>query len=127
MKAQTVMWFTDNQNVVRIVSSRSKSPALQELAMGIHRSLLNSINIDMEWIPRELNSVGDDISKFIDYDDYMINDTVFNAFDNLWGPHTRDRIACSYNAKIQCFNSRFYQPVLTGVNPFSQDWSHHNN
>ena len=128
LKAQTVTWFTENQNVVRIVNSGSKTPALQELAMDIHRTcLLNAINIDMQWIPRDLNGVADDISKFVDYDDYMINDTVFNALDGLWGPHTCDRFACSYNAKVQCFNSRFYQPGSSGVNAFSQDWSHHNN
>jgi len=128
LKAQTVTWFTYNQNVVRIVSSGSKTPALQELAMDIHRRcLLHAINIDMQWIPRDLNSAADDISKFIDYDDYMINDAVFNALDGLWSPHTCDRFACSYNAKIQCFNSRFYQPGSSGVNAFSQDWSHHNN
>ena len=128
LKAQAVTWFTVNQNVVQIVNSGSKTPALQELAMDIHRScLLNAINIDMQWIPRDLNSVADDISKFVDYDDYMINDTVFNALDDLWGPHTCDRFACSYNAKIQCFNSRFYQPGSSGVNAFAQDWSRHNN
>lgn len=128
LRAQTVTWFTDNQNVVRIVNSGSKSPALQELAMDIHRScLLSAINIDMQWIPRDLNSAADDISNFIDYDDYTINDTVFSALDDLWGPHTCDRFACSYNAKVQCFNSRFYQPGSSGVNAFSQDWSHHNN
>ena len=96
--------------------------------MDIHGTcLLNAINIDMQWIPRDLNSVADDISKFVDYDDYMINDTVFNALDDLWGPHTCDRFACSYNAKIQCFNSRFYQPGSSGVNAFAQDWSRHNN
>ena len=73
LKAQTVTWFTDNQNVVQIFNLRSKTPALQQLAMDIHRScLLNGINIDMQWIPRDLNSVADDISKFVDYEDYMI-------------------------------------------------------
>ena len=128
LRAQTVTWFTDNQNVVRIVNSGSKTPALRELAMDIHRScLLSAINIDMQWIPRDLNSAADDISNFIDYDDYTINDTVFSVLDDLWGPHTCDRFACSYNAKVQCFNSRFYQPGSSGVNAFSQDWSHHNN
>ena len=96
LRAQTVTWFTDNQNVVRIVNSGSKTPALQELAMDIHRScLLSAINIDMQWIPRDLNSAADDISNFIDYDDYTINDTVFSVLDDLWGPHTCDRFACS--------------------------------
>lgn len=43
--------------------------------MDIHRScLLNAIDIDIQWIPRDLNSAADNISKFIDYDDYMMND-----------------------------------------------------
>ena len=40
-----------------------------------------------------------------------------------------DRFACPCNAKVQCFciNTRFYQPGSSGVNAFSQGWSHHNN
>ena len=58
LKAQTVTWLTDNQNFVWIVYSGSKTPALQELAMDIYRScLLNGVNIDMQWIPRDLNIV----------------------------------------------------------------------
>ena len=44
LKAQTVTWFKDNQNVVRIFNSGSKTPALQELVMDIYRScLLNGV------------------------------------------------------------------------------------
>ena len=51
--------------------------------------LLNGVSIDMQWIPRDLNGPTDDISKFIDNDDYTItNDTVFNALDDLWDPNT---------------------------------------
>ena len=128
LQAQAVTWFTDNQNVARIVNCGSRVPALQDLAMDIFQTcLLNSVSNDMQWIPRDLNSAADDISKFIDHDDYTINDTVFNALDDLWGPHTCDRFACPDNAKVQCFNTRFYQPGSSGVNAFSQDWSNHNN
>lgn len=89
LQAQSVTWFADNQNVVRIVNCGSRVPALQDLAMDIFQTcLLNSVSNDMQWIPRDLNSAADDISKFIDHDDYTINDTVFNALDDLWGPHT---------------------------------------
>ena len=57
----------------------------------------------MQWISRDLNSVADDVSKFINYNDYMINDVVFNALDDLWGPDTCDKFACSYKAKIHRF------------------------
>jgi len=108
LQAQSVTWFTNNQNVVSVVKCGSKVPALQDLEMDIYQScLLNGVSIDMQWIPRDLNSVADDISKFIDHDDCTIIDIVFNALDDLWGLYTRDRFACLYNAKVQCFNSRF--------------------
>ena len=128
LKSQSVALYTDNQNVVRIVSTGSKVPALQQLALDIHQSCLhNGILIDMQWIPRDLNTAADDLSKFVDYDDYTINDVVFNSLDELWGPHTCDRFACSYNAKVKLFNSKFYQPGSSAVNAFAQDWSHHHN
>lgn len=112
LQAQSVTWFTDNQNIVRIVDCGSRVPALQDLAMDIFQTcLLNGVSIDIHWIPRDLNSAADDMSKFIDHDDYTINDTVFNALEDLWGPHTCVRFACPYNAKVQCFNTRFYHPA----------------
>ena len=128
LRAQTVVWYTDNQNVARIVSIGSKVPALQRMALDIHRlCLLASVSIDMQWIPRDLNIIADDISKFVDLDDYSINDGVFYSLDELWGPHTCDRFACHYNAKLPKFNTRFYQPGTSGVNAFAQDWSNDNN
>lgn len=37
--------------------------------------LINGVSIDMQRVPRDLNSAADDISTFIDHDDYTINDT----------------------------------------------------
>ncbi|CAH3186559.1 unnamed protein product [Porites lobata] len=85
------------------------------MALDIHRlCLLASVSIDMQWIPRDLNIIADDISKFVDLDDYSINDRVFYSLDELWGPHTCDRFACHYNAKLPKFNTRFYQPGTSG-------------
>ena len=81
----------------------------------------------MQWIPRDLNVLADDISKFVDFDDYTINDEVFFSLDELWGPHTWDRFACHYNAKLPKFNTRYYQPGSSGVNAFVQDWYYDNN
>lgn len=80
--AQTVVWFTDNQNVARILSIGSKVPALQQIALDIHRlCLISAISVDMQWTPRDLNVLADDISKLVDRDDYTINDSVFFAMD----------------------------------------------
>ena len=45
------------------------------------------------------------LGRIIDFDDYTIND-VFQMLDSKGGPHTVDRFACSYNAKLTRFNSR---------------------
>ena len=55
------------------------------------------ISLEVKWIPRELNAEADAISKLTDYDDYTINEAIFQRIDLLWGPHTVDRFAC-YNS-----------------------------
>ena len=111
--AQTVVWYSDNQNVTRIMNIGSKVAVLQKVALDIHRHcLISGITINMQWIPRDLNVITDNISKLVDYDDYTINDSVFYALDKLWAPRTCDRFASHYNAKLQKFNTRYYQRVL---------------
>ena len=60
LKNERVRWFTDNQNVVRIVQYGSKKPALQSKALGIFSACVgNNIRIEPEWIPREQNEIAD--------------------------------------------------------------------
>ena len=74
-------WFTDNTNVVSIVHSGSKVTELQDLALGIfHVCVSFLISLEMKWIPRDLNSFADRLSRRIDFDDYTINDDVFSNF-----------------------------------------------
>ena len=123
-----VAWFTDNTNVVSIVHSGSKVTELQDLALRIfHVCVSFGISLEMKWIPRDLNSFADHLSRIIDFDDYTINDDVFQILDVRWGPHTIDRFACSYNAKLSRFNSRFYQPGTEAVDAFLQNWEFENN
>ena len=128
LRSQTVVWFTDNTNVVKIVMSGSKVPILQPIALEIYEMcMLNGISLDVQWIPRELNAQADEISRIVDFDDYTINDEVFYTIDEVWGPHTCDRFACYYNTKLPKFNTRYFQPGSCGVNAFSQNWAHDNN
>ena len=125
---QNIAWFTDNQNFVSIVHKGSKIKELQTLALKIFSFCLkNGISLEMKWIPRELNVDADSLSKMIDFDDYCLNDKIFNMLDSKWGPHTVDRFACHYNKKLMRFNSRFYQPGAEAVDAFLQDWEFGNN
>jgi hypothetical protein len=128
LKSQKIVWFTDNQNVAKIIPSGSKVDELQSIALQIFTICITlGISLDIQWIPRDKNLAADEISKIIDFDDYTFHDDVFNFIDVLWGPHSCDRFACHYNSKLQNFNTRYFQPGTSGVDGFTQDWSQHNN
>ena len=102
-----VCWFTDNQNVVRIVLYGSKKSILQEEALAISATGMNNqIRLEPEWISREENEFADYLSRVFDYDDWMLNPAVFQELEVMWGPHTINRIA-DVNRQPRRFNSRY--------------------
>jgi len=123
-----VRWFTDNQNVVRIVLNGSKKPILQREALGIFDIAVKArIQLEPEWIPREDNEVADYISRIVDYDDWMLNPVVFRELDSKWGPHTIDRFADWCNNQTPHFNSRYWCPGAEAMDAFTCDWGSDNN
>ena len=109
LQGKKVAWFTDNTSVVSIVHNGSKVTELQSLALSVFNvCACSGISLEMKWIRRTFNYQADHLSRTIDFDDYTINDDVFHMLDCKWGPHTVDRFACSYNAKLSRYNSRFY-------------------
>ena len=56
LSGHTVKWFSDNQNVTRIVHTGSRKPHLQDGAMVIFEVCFQyNIKLVMEWIPRSQN------------------------------------------------------------------------
>ena len=128
LSGSKVVWYSDNQNVASFLLNGSRKADLQLLALqAFHICLQFRISLDRQRIPRDLNSRADAISRLIDFDDYEGNDVIFQGLDELWGPHTVDRFACSYNAKLPRFNDRFFQPGSKAVDAFCQDWRFNNN
>ena len=128
LSSQRVRWFTDNQNVVRILLYGSKKPLLQVEALAIFAVCVNDcIRIEPEWIPREENEKADYISRLVDHDDWKINPVIFEELDRKWGPHTVDRFADMHNCQIDRFNSRYWNPGSEAVDAFTCDWSGENN
>lgn len=126
--SKTIKWFTDNQACVKIVQCGSMKLELQELAMNIFSACIQKgINIDIQWIPRQENIKADYISNIIDYEDWGVTKEFFRFMDELWGPHTIDRLANSYNKKLERFNSLFWNPGSENVDCFCQNWSDENN
>lgn len=128
LSGKLIKLYTDNQNVVQIITKGSMKLDLQENALHIfHLCLSNNILLDDEWIPRDLNSHADYLRKFFDFDDWGIFQNIFNYFNLLWGSFTCDRFADSRNKKVSFFNSKYFTPETSGVNAFAYDWSGYNN
>ena len=125
---ERVRWFTDNQNVVRILQVGSRKPDLQAEALAIFSiSLAQHIHIEPEWVPRRDNEVADYLSRIVDYDDWSLSHNTFRALDDAWGPHTVDRFASHYNTHLPRFNSRFWNPGSEAVDAFTSNWCDENN
>lgn len=128
LAGKLVKIYTDNQNVVHICQVGSMKADLHELAMGIYSiCIVNSITIEVEWIPRSENVQADYLSRIFDFDDWAVADNVFKMFNNRWGKLTFDRFADHKNHKVDRFNSRFWVPGTNGVDAFAFDWSGENN
>ena len=73
LKNERIRWFSDNQNVVRIMEIGSQIPELQEEAFAIFSiAAQNLIRIEPQWIPRSKNQQADYLSRLRDTDDWMI-------------------------------------------------------
>ena len=128
LKNQRIRWFTNNQNVVRILQVGSKSYHVQEIAVRAPSLMIrHQIRIEPEWIPREENEMADYCSRIIDYDDWMLDPELFSMLDELWGLHTIDRFANVDNTQTEQFNSRFWCLGSEAVDAFTLDWLAENN
>ena len=94
LKGNTVKHRTDNQNVVRALSTGSKTDNVHAIVIDIFKLCIeNNIQLFPEWIPRSLNQLADWISEDIDQDHYKLHPDLFATLDILWGPHTMDRFS----------------------------------
>ena len=100
LEGQTIKWYTDSQNVARIMKVGSGKSTLQDIAMNIvSRFEEKSVSISTFWVPRTENKRADLLSRSCDSDDWKVTPLCFVTLDKLWGPHTIDRFATDYNTK----------------------------
>lgn len=125
LKYQRVKWFSDNTGVCSIVSKGSMKPELQDLSLKIFRLCMeNCIHLEIEWLPREQNSIADYFSKIIEKDDWGISFHILDLIQTRWGNLEVDFFASKHNATHPRFYSRFLCEGTLGVDAFTYDWSH---
>jgi hypothetical protein len=88
--------------------------------------LKNAVQLELEWIPRNLNSYADELSKIFDYDDWGISERIFIFFNIAWGEFTCDLFADNKNFKVKKYFTRFWSPGSAGVDSFAQNWANEN-
>ena len=82
-----VRLFTDNLAVTYVWLSGSRKAIIQAVVKRIFEFCHErSIQLWIEWIPRNNNVLADAMSKFYDCDDWMLNSKYFRILDKLWGP-----------------------------------------
>lgn len=128
LKDQSVKWFSDSQACVQIIQVGSTNLELHEESRDIFDQC-SKLNIDLkiQWIPRDLNQVADEISKTSCTDEWRVSDEFFSFIDEMWGPHDVDRFASFRNRKVHRFNSKFVDFQSEAVDAFTQSWSDCNN
>ena len=123
-KGKMVVVQVDALNLLGIVNRGSPSLALNTLARELFWFCLShKIVLSIEWVPRENNTLADDISKLLVPNDYSISSHYFAKLDVKWGPHTCDTFSSNENNQCQKFYSLHWCRGTSGVNGFVFDWS----
>ena len=64
----------------------------------------HNVTLSVEWVPREQNTLADELSKLIISNDWMLASSFFRWLEDRWGTHAADLFAS--DANNQC--GRFY-------------------
>ena len=67
--------------------------SLLSFAVVVWSVIRNSIDLQIDWIPRSFNDHANAISRIIDFAIGACPLNFFNYIDHIWGPHTVDRFA----------------------------------
>jgi hypothetical protein len=114
----------DAINLLGIVNRGSPKLAFNTLARKLFwLCLSHKFTILVEWVPREINFVASEISKWlIPYDD-SISRHYFIMLDRIWGPHTCDYFSTIENSHCSKFHSIHWCRGTSKVNDFGLVWS----
>jgi hypothetical protein len=120
----TVTLHTDNLNAATICTKGSNKPRLNKYAVKIALACReNSINLAVNWIPRDLNMIADNISNCQDFTDYTVTQEFFQLVSaDIGVSPVIDLFANEANAKCPKFFSLTFCRNTCGVDAFNYNW-----
>ena len=106
----------------------SNTDRIQELVIQIDDCCINAnINRRSIWVPRELNTIADYMSKLGTGDafSYTVQPWVRSYLDSAFGKHTIDRFASRNNVQVTPprYNSLYFETEAEWLDAFSCHWA----
>jgi hypothetical protein len=93
-----VVFKVDAHNLLGIVNRGSPRLKLNALARELFWfGLEHRITLSVEWVPREENTLADELSKLLIPDDSMLSRAFFRKPEERFGTHTTDLFASGAN------------------------------
>lgn len=128
VRGKEVLHRTDNKNAEIVLSVGSRNKELHQEAVAVYK-LCRELNmrLSVEWISRDENVEADEMSRFDDPNDYMLDPSCFRYINEVWGPHTVDRFASMKTSQLERYCSRYRNPGCESVDAFTVSWSKENN
>ena len=122
--------LSDNISAIAYINRLGgSSEPLSQLATAIwHFAYENGIYLVARHISGHRNIQADYYSRLSNHYEWHLQPALFSHLDLLWGPHDIDRFACMTNTQLPVFNSRFADPLSSGIDALSQqNWGSMNN
>jgi hypothetical protein len=128
VRNKVIKWIGDNTTALVWMWKGARDKTVAELVKEIW-IWLNQMGVELTqpfWVKSE-DMIMDALSRWIDQDDWEVQDWIFQEAEKRWGPHTVDRFANKSNKKIQKFNSLYWEVGTAGIDAFCQNWTMENN
>ena len=125
LKGQSVQFVSDSITAVAYLNNMGGPvPRLTALAESIwevaHRL---GISVQASFLAGRLNCQADRLSRLSPQYEWSLCPSLFRFIDRLYGPHTVDRFASQATAMLPRYNSRYLDPLTSGVDALAQqDW-----
>jgi ribonuclease HI len=127
---KTVQIMSDNITAIAYINHLGGPSAdLSQLAKAIWaEAYTNSVHLICRHIAGSKNTLADALSRLNPQYEWRLHPAMFQILERQWGPHTMDRFASLTNTQLPRYNSRFWDPLTSGVDALAQqDWAQENN
>ena len=127
---KSVLVLSDNISTVAYINMQGgPSQNLTNITTNIWTFIVkNQIDVKVKHLSGNMNYVADQLSRLSSKYEWMLNPSIYQYLDRVWGPHTCDRFASYLTTQCIKYNSAHADPTSSGIDALVQmDWNKENN